>query len=124
LTICAPQSFGLANDRQEQTPTPLGKVGVQVADLTPETAKQFGFDAKTQGAVVTDVQPGSAASAAGLRSGMLILKADQQAVTSLADLQRILVVARSLTKRNRIDAAHATRQDRTQFGPAASSQSR
>ena len=85
-----PQSFGIANDRQEQTPTPLGKLGVKVADLTPQMAKQFGFDDKAQGAVVTDVQPGSPASEAGLKSGMLILKADQHVVTSLADLQNAL----------------------------------
>jgi serine protease Do len=85
-----PQSFGLASDQREQMPTPLGKLGAQVADLTPQTAKQFGFDDKTQGAVVTDVQPGSVASEAGLKSGMLILKADQHAVTSLTDLQMIL----------------------------------
>ncbi len=85
-----PQSFGLSTERQEQAPTLLGKLGVQVVDLTAQTAKQFGFDDKTQGAVVTDVEAGGAASAAGLKSGMLILNADQQIVASVADLQRVL----------------------------------
>jgi serine protease Do len=82
-----PQSFGLANERQESTPSPLGNLGVQVADMTPQIAKQLGFDEKTRGAVVTDVETGSTASEAGLKSGMLIIKADQQAVACVADLQ-------------------------------------
>ena len=84
-----PQSFGLSQT-QEQDPTPLGKLGAHVADLTPQTAKQYGLGEKTAGVVVTEVEPGSAAADAGLKSGMLIVKAEQQAVASVADLQRIL----------------------------------
>ena len=69
---------------------PWVRLGVQVEELAPQTAKQFGFDEKTQGVVVTDVEPGSAASESGLKNGMLILKADQQAVTSVADLQKVV----------------------------------
>jgi S1-C subfamily serine protease len=58
--------------------------------LTPQTAKQYGLGEKTAGVVVTEVEPGSAAADAGLKSGMLIVKAEQQAVASVADLQRIL----------------------------------
>ena len=85
-----PQSFGLTSQTQEQQPTPLGKLGAHVADLTPQTAKQYGLGEKTTGVVVTEVEPGSAAAEAGLRSGMLIVKVEQQAVASVADLQRIL----------------------------------
>ena len=38
--------------------------------------------------VVIEVEADSAAAEAGLKSGMLILKADQQAVTSVADLEK------------------------------------
>src|SRR5262245_48367971 len=85
-----PQSFGLTSQTQEQHPTPLGKLGAHVTDLSPQTAKQYGLDEKTAGVVVTEVESGSAAAEAGLKSGMLIVKAEQQAVASAADLERIL----------------------------------
>jgi serine protease Do len=91
LTVEAqPQSFGLASEIQEQDTTPLGKLGVHVADLTPKLAKQFGLDEKAAGVVVDAVAPGSAAAEAGLRLGMLIVKADQHAVSSVGDLQTVL----------------------------------
>ncbi len=91
LTVEAqPQSFGLAGEAQQQDAGPLGKLGAHVADLTPKTAKQFGLDEKTTGVIVNAVDPGSIAAEAGLRKGMLIVKADQQAVSSVADLQKIL----------------------------------
>jgi serine protease Do len=91
LTVEAqPQSFGLSSEGQEQDPTPLGKLGAHVMDLTPKTAKQYGLSEKTTGVIVTEVEPGSTAAEANLKSGMLIVKVDQQAVASVADLQRLL----------------------------------
>jgi serine protease Do len=91
LTVEAqPQSFGIANDTPQQDATPLDKLGVRVTDLTPKLAKQHGLDEKAIGVVVNAVEPMSAAAEAGLMKGMVIVKADQQAVSSVADLQRVL----------------------------------
>ena len=69
---------------EEHTSTRMDKLGVAIADLTPEMAKQFGFKDKTAGAVVTEVEPGSLAAQAGLRPGMLVVKVDKKDVADAA----------------------------------------
>ena len=85
-----PQSFETTKASQDQESAPLEKLGMSVADLTPKTAKQFGHADKTEGVVITEADPAGASSEAGLRSGMVILKADQKAVKTVADLQKVL----------------------------------
>jgi serine protease Do len=63
------------------------KIGVEVADLTPELAEQLGLAEGTKGAVITKVEPDGLAGEAGLRRGMVIVKADRKAVTSAKALQ-------------------------------------
>src|SRR5262249_30140176 len=66
----------------------LEKIGVTIAELTPELAKQLGFPEKTTGVVITEVEPKSVAAEAGLRSGAMILKVDQQSVTTVPEVQK------------------------------------
>src|SRR5262249_47228722 len=75
-----PESFGTSSDASDSGLTNLGKIGVKVMDLTAEKAKQFGYSEKTEGVLIAEVEPDSLASGAGLKSGMLILKVDQQRV--------------------------------------------
>ncbi len=49
-----------------------GMLGVQMQDLNPELAQAFGVD-RTEGAVVAEVVPGSAAESAGFKPGDIIL---------------------------------------------------
>ena len=49
----------------------VAKVGVQVADLTPEMASEWGYGKSSRGAVITEVERGSLAAQNGLRPGML-----------------------------------------------------
>jgi serine protease Do len=65
------------------------KLGLSVQTLTPELARQFGAKAG-QGAVVTDVAPGSIAAMAGIRRGAVILEVDRKAVNSAAEFQQAL----------------------------------
>jgi serine protease Do len=72
---------------EDQTP----KLGVALARLTPDARQSMGLPDDLQGAVVTDVQLGSAAGEKGLQRGDVILEANHQKVTepkSVADAVR------------------------------------
>jgi serine protease Do len=67
----------------EQQPADEGgpKLGVALAKLTPEARQSLDLPADLDGAVVTEVQPGSAAAEKGLQRGDVIVEADHQKVT-------------------------------------------
>jgi serine protease Do len=54
--------------------------GLQVQNLTPDLARQFGLSPATQGVVVTSVDPSSAAAAVDLERGDVIVEVNHQAV--------------------------------------------
>jgi serine protease Do len=83
-----PESFGTAAESTEAGVTNLGKVGVKITDLTPEKARELGYPQKTEGVLITEVEPNSVAGEAGLRSGTLLLKVDQQLVKNAAEAQQ------------------------------------
>ncbi len=61
-------------------------MGVEITDVTPENSKFFDMT-KAMGAVVTQVQPDSPASKAGLKIGDVITKIDGREVTDSGQLQ-------------------------------------
>lgn len=63
-----------------------GKLGVTIQDFTPDLAEALGMDAVV-GAVITQVDPDSAAEAAGLLVGDLIVSVDGRPVAGSADLR-------------------------------------
>ncbi|MDP2560690.1 Do family serine endopeptidase [Psychrobium sp. 1_MG-2023] len=63
-----------------------GVLGIQGLPLTPELAKKFGLDTK-HGAFVNQVMPDSAAEAAGLEAGDIIVKVDGRAIKTFSDLR-------------------------------------
>jgi serine protease Do len=80
-----PDSFNVSSDTAP--PAHRSKLGIQVENLTPKTASQFGYAEKTQGVLITDVDADSVAGRAGLDSGMVILKVDGKAVRTVTDFE-------------------------------------
>lgn len=67
-----------------------GKLGLNLAPVTPQTAKQLGLDSGTEGMVVTDVDPSGPAAEEGVERGDVILEINRKAVNSIADVQSAL----------------------------------
>ncbi|MSU51524.1 MAG: DegQ family serine endoprotease [Opitutus sp.] len=59
--------------------------GVAVDDIAPQMRKQLNLPSRLKGAVITNVEPASAAAKAGLRSGDVILEINKQPVASAQD---------------------------------------
>jgi serine protease Do len=53
--------------------------------LTPELRQQLQTPEGTQGVVITDVDPDSAASAAGLQQGDIVVQVNRKPVTTIAE---------------------------------------
>jgi len=69
------------------------RVGLSFQDLDPETADQLGVP--SQGVLVADVVPGSAAERANLGRGMVIVEADHHPVRTTSELSRLIKHKRS-----------------------------
>jgi serine protease Do len=63
--------------------------GLEARNLTPDIAQQLGLPGTTTGVVVTRVEADSAAAAAGLQPGDVIIEVNRERVRSVADLKRI-----------------------------------
>jgi serine protease Do len=88
-----PKNYAVArNDRDDSSDgsASIAKTGIKLADLTPERAKELGLPEKTEGAVISEVEPQSVAAEAGLRSGLLILKVDQTHVKNVVEARKAL----------------------------------
>ncbi len=77
--------------RQREQPQESGrKLGISIERLTPELAERYKLPRSTQGVVMTEVVPGSAADDAGLAVGDVILQVDGQRVTTVDEVHRIV----------------------------------
>jgi serine protease Do len=93
-----PKDFGLVSRTTEGRSKPGGegenvtvdKIGLELADLTPEMAERLGYKDGTEGVVVTGVHQGSVASEANMIRGMRIVKVGKKAVTSAAAAREAL----------------------------------
>ncbi len=65
---------------------PRGFLGVVPGNLTPDLAEAFGLDS-IEGALVRQVEPGSAAARAGIEHGDVILSVDDRAIGSAQELR-------------------------------------
>lgn len=74
-----------------------GKLGVTIQPVTAELAKAFGLSS-AQGALVADVEPGSAAGKAGLRPGDVILGYNGRVVVRSSDLPQMVGATRPGSK--------------------------
>lgn len=67
--------------------------GFAVQELTPEVAEKLGYEDE-QGVIISRVEPGSPAAAAGLRRGDLIQEVNRQEITSLSDFRKALSMSK------------------------------
>lgn len=62
--------------------------GVEVLNLSPAVAQEFGFD-QTEGVMIVSVQPGSLAGQVGFREGDMIMQVNDRRVSNTFDLEQI-----------------------------------
>lgn len=70
-----------------------GQVGVMIQDLTPDIARALNI-AQSQGAVITQVQPGSSAEKAGIQAGDVVIELNDRPVRNLSDLRNRIGLVR------------------------------
>jgi serine protease Do len=71
--------------------------GVTVTDLSAQARRQFNVPREIQGALVTDVDPGSAAAEAGLKPGDVIIEINRKPVVSAEDAAKLTENAKDKT---------------------------
>ena len=74
-----------------------GRIGVQIAEVSKETAESFGLP-KPYGALVNGVEKGGPAEKGGVEAGDIIVKVDGREVKTSSELPRIVTVKRPGTK--------------------------
>jgi serine protease Do len=71
-----------------EDPAPAGRLGLALAELTPESRQRYRVEGDLQGALVTGVEPGSAAAQTGLRAGDVLVMVGQTPVSGPEDAAR------------------------------------
>ena len=74
-----------------------GRIGVQITEVTKETAESFGLP-KPTGALVNSVEKGGPAEKSGVEAGDIIIKVDGREVRSSSELPRIVTMVKPGTK--------------------------
>jgi len=87
--VTLPLTVAEMKETEVATSTQEGDLGLTVQPLTPQLAESLGLE-RTEGLVITEVAPGSAAEEAGLRSGDVIAEINRRPVKSLADYKNVL----------------------------------
>lgn len=67
----------------------MDKLGLEIQDLTPELAAQFGYR-EGDGVLVSEVEPGSLVAQSGIRAGILIEEVNRQSVTNSSEFMQAL----------------------------------
>jgi serine protease Do len=70
-----------------------GEMGLTVQRLTPQIAESLGLE-KTDGVVVSAVEPGSAGDEAGIRRGDVIVEIDRKAIRNLDEYKKAMTTSR------------------------------
>jgi len=68
------------------------KLGITVQELTPKLAESLGIE-ETQGLIVTDINSGSAAAAAGILRGDLILEINREKIENIEQYKKAMRTA-------------------------------
>lgn len=70
-----------------------GRLGIVIQDLTPDLAEALNLDT-THGAVVTQVEPDSAAERAGLMAGDVVVELNDRSISNSKDLRNLVGLTR------------------------------
>jgi serine protease Do len=86
----APSSFGAdKSSKKTSEGVKMKSLGLEIGSLTSDVAKQLGM-ADQKGVVITSVQEDSPASAAGLKSGMVIVQVNRQDIESVDEFEKLV----------------------------------
>ncbi len=66
------------------------KLGLDLADLTPDVARDLGYPPTTRGALIARVLPATVTADAGLHVGMLVVRVDGKAIGTAAEARLLL----------------------------------
>lgn len=86
FAVPANMAYAVAEQLVEFGEVQRGQLGVTIQDFTPDLAEALGIEAGV-GAVITQIEPDSAAEAAGLQPGDLIVSIDGRSVAGSAELR-------------------------------------
>ena len=90
-------AMNAVNQLREKGRVTRGRIGVQIQELTKESADAFGLK-QASGALVNGVEKDGPSAKAGVETGDIILKVDGRDVRSSNDLPRIITAIRPGTK--------------------------
>jgi serine protease Do len=90
-------AMNAVNQLRDKGRVTRGRIGVQIQELTKESADAFGLK-QPNGALVNGVEKDGPSAKAGVESGDIILKVDGREVKSSNDLPRIITAIRPGTK--------------------------
>ncbi len=92
----------LSGKKKEQgkAPEAVTLLGLRVVPFTHQLRKQFGFDDKITGLLITEIEPGAAAASKNIRVGDVIVEAQQEQVQSIADLEAAIEKLRRTGAKN------------------------
>ncbi len=79
----------VANELKTQGRVSRGRLGVYLQELSKELAQSFGLSSPN-GALIAQVEKGSAADKGGLQSGDVVLSVGSQSIKNASDLPRII----------------------------------
>lgn len=61
----------------------IDELGIEVVNLTPESARRYGFEGQqSEGVIITSVDPSSEAARKGIRPGYVVLEVDQEPISN------------------------------------------
>jgi serine protease Do len=84
------QSKEVARGGKAEAETSVALNGVEVQDLTPETARQLNLPENQQGVVIDRVEPGSLAEESGLQQGDVIIEVNRKSVKNTRDYEEVV----------------------------------
>ncbi len=90
-------AMNAVNQLREKGRVTRGRIGVQIQELTKESAEAFGLK-QASGALVNGVEKDGPSAKAGIETGDIILKVDGREVHSSNELPRIITQVRPGTK--------------------------